>query len=145
MTRFMVWEAERRAPAKFVIPRRAPKVACHPGSEFLQPCAAMVHHITLFKLKPEVTPQKLEQMLMTTRMSLLKIPEILSVKCGKAIDPKNEWPFFVSLEFESMEKLVMTQDDAIYMKFVAEVIKTNTTERLAMDYEMEPGKKVKFS
>ena len=105
----------------------------------------MVHHIVLFKLKPEVTPQKLEQMLMTTRMSLLKIPEILSVKCGKAIDPKNEWPFFVSLEFESMEKLAMTQDDAIYMKFVAEVIKTNTTERLAMDYEMEPGKKVKFS
>ena len=36
----------------FVIPRRAPNVACHPGTEFLQPCAAMVHHITLFKLKP---------------------------------------------------------------------------------------------
>ena len=45
----------------------------------------MVHHITLFKLKPEVTPEKLEKMMMTTRMSLLKIPEILAVKCGKAI------------------------------------------------------------
>lgn len=105
----------------------------------------MVHHITLYKLKPEVTPQKLEQMMMTTRMSLLKIPEILSVKCGKAIDPKNEWPFFVSLEFESMEKLTMTQDDAIYMKFLSGVIKANTTERLAMNYEMEPGKNVKLS
>jgi hypothetical protein len=105
----------------------------------------MVHHITLFKLKPEVTPDKLEKMMMTTRMSLLKIPEILAVKCGKAIDPKNEWPFFISLEFESMEKLAMTQDDAIYMKFAADVIKANTSERLTMNYEMEPGKNVKYS
>lgn len=105
----------------------------------------MVHHITLFKLKPEVTPDKLEQMMMTTRMSLLKIPEILSVKCGKAIDPKTEWPFFVSLEFESMEKLQMTQEDAIYMKFVADVIKPNAAERVVLNYEMEPGKNVKYS
>lgn len=105
----------------------------------------MVHHITLFKLKAEVTPQKLEQMMMSTRMSLLKIPEVLSVKCGKAIDSKNEWPFFISLEFESMEKLAMTQDDAIYMKFVADIIKKNTAERLTLNYEMEPGKNVKYS
>lgn len=104
----------------------------------------MVHQITLFKLKPEVTPQKLEQMMMTTRMSLLKIPEILSVKCGKAIG-KNEWPFFISLDFESMEKLAMTEDDAIYMKFVAGVIKANTAERLTLNYEMEPGKNAKYS
>lgn len=104
----------------------------------------MVHQITLFKLKPEVTPQKLEQMMMTTRMSLLKIPEILSVKCGRAIG-KNEWPFFISLDFESMEKLAMTEDDAIYMKFVAGVIKANTAERLTLNYEMEPGKNAKYS
>lgn len=105
----------------------------------------MVHHITLFKLKPEVTPQKLEQMMAATRMSLLKIPEILSVKCGKAVDPKNEWQFFISLEFESMERLAMTQDDAIYMKFLADVIKVNTADRLTLNYEMEPGKNTKYS
>jgi hypothetical protein len=105
----------------------------------------MVHHITLFKLKPEVTPEKLEKMMMTTRMSLLKIPEILAVKCGKAIDGKMEWPFFISLELESMEKLQMTEEDAIYMKFVSDVIKANTAERLVLNYEMEPGKNVKYS
>ena len=105
----------------------------------------MVHHITLFKLKPDVTPAKLEQMMMTTRMSLLKIPEILSVKCGKSIDPKAEWPFFIALDFESMEKLAVTEDDAIYMKFAAEVIKPHTAERLTLNYEMEPGKNVKYS
>ena len=78
----------------------------------------MVHHVSLFKLKPEVTPEKLEQIMMTTRMTLLKIPEILSVRCGKNIDLDSEWPFFIALDFESLEKLAMTEDDAIYMKFV---------------------------
>ena len=105
----------------------------------------MVHHITLCKLQPEVTLAKLEQLMMTTRMTLLKIPEILSVRCGKNIDPKSEWPFFVALDFESMEKLAMTEDDAIYMKFIADVMKPHTTARLALHYEMEPGKSVKYS
>ena len=105
----------------------------------------MVHHVSLFKLKPEVTPDQLELMMMTTRMSLLKIPEILSVKCGKNIDPKNEWKFFIALDFESLEKLAMTEDDAIYMKFTSDVIRANTTESVTYNYEMEPGKSVKFS
>jgi len=105
----------------------------------------MVHHITLCKLQPEVTAAKLEQLMMTTRMSLLKIPEILSVRCGKNIDPKSEWPFFVALDFESLEKLAMTEDDAIYMKFVADVIKPHTADRLVLHYEMEPGKSIKYS
>lgn len=105
----------------------------------------MVHHVTLYKLQPEVTPAKLEQLMMTTRMTLLKIPEILSVRCGKNIDPKSEWPFFVTLDFESMDKLAMTQDDAIYMKFVADVIKPHTAGKLTLNYEMDPGKSVKYS
>ena len=105
----------------------------------------MVHHIVLFKLKPEVTPQKLEEMMMKTRISLLKIPEVLSVKCGKRIDPANEWPFFIAVDFESMDKLALYRDDSIHMKYVEEVIKPHTSDRLALDYEMEPGKDVKYS
>ncbi|MES2572070.1 MAG: Dabb family protein [Verrucomicrobiota bacterium] len=105
----------------------------------------MVHHIILFKLKPEVTPAKLEEMMRTTRMSLLKIPEVLSVKCGKAIHMPADWPFFIALDYESMEKLAVTEDDAIYMKFMAEVITAHTTECLSIHYEMDPGKNIKFS
>src|ERR1700759_4205841 len=105
----------------------------------------MVHHVTLYKLQPEVTPVKLESLMITTRMTLLKIPEILSVKCGKNIDPKSEWPFFIALDFENMEKLAMTEDEAIYMKFVADVMRQSTTAALVLNYEMEPGKSVKYS
>jgi hypothetical protein len=105
----------------------------------------MVHHIMLFKLKPEVTPAKVEKMMMTTRMTLLKIPEVLSVKCGKAIREDAAWPFFIALEFESMEKLAVTEDEAIYMKFVADVLNPNAAEKISIQYEMDPGKNVKFS
>ena len=105
----------------------------------------MVHQVALFKLKPEVTPDKLEEMMVATRMQLLKIPEILTVKCGKGIERDQDWPFFITMDFESMEKLAVTEDDAIYMKFIADVIQPNTAERLALCFEMEPGKNVKYS
>src|SRR5579862_4295695 len=103
----------------------------------------MIHHLVLYKLKPEVTNEKVETMMMTTRMMLLKIPEALSVKCGKKISAACEWPFFIAVDCESMDKLALYLDDPIYLKFVEETIKPNTTERLALDYEMEPGKEVK--
>jgi hypothetical protein len=105
----------------------------------------MVHHVALYKLKPEVTPQKLEEMMMNTRINLLKIPEAHSVKCGKKIDPKAEWPFFVALDFESMDKMTMCREHPVYLKFLEDVIKPNTSDKLALDYEMEPGKDVKYS
>ncbi len=64
----------------------------------------MVHHIVLYKLNPEVTPARVEEMMMNARMQLLKIPEVLSIKCGKRIDPELEWPFFIAIDFESMDK-----------------------------------------
>ncbi|MGA3170295.1 MAG: Dabb family protein [Chthoniobacteraceae bacterium] len=105
----------------------------------------MIHHVELFKLRPEVTPAKLEEMMMNTRMSLLKIPEVLAVKCGKKVDPKNEWPFFIALEFESMDKFAAFKGDAIHLKFMEEVVKPNTTENMILMYEMEPGKDVRYS
>lgn len=105
----------------------------------------MVHNVTLYKLKPDITPAKLEQLMFSTRMTLLKIPEILSVKCGKNIDTKSEWPFFIALDFESTEKQAMVHDEAIFMKFVADIIKPNTVGALSLNYEMEPGKSVKYS
>jgi hypothetical protein len=105
----------------------------------------MIHHIELFKLRPEVTPVRLEEMMMNTRMILLKIPEVLSVKCGKKVDPKNEWPFFMALEFESLDKFAVFKGDAIYLKFMEEVVKPNTADTVVLVYEMEPGKDVRYS
>ena len=105
----------------------------------------MVHHIGLYKLKPGVTPQETEDMMMNARMQLLKIDEVLSIKCGKRVDPDIPWPFFIAIDFESMDKQAIFREDPIYIKFVEEVIKTKTSEYLALDYEMDPGKDVNFS
>ena len=105
----------------------------------------MVHHIVLYRLKPEVTPARVEEMMMNARMQLLKIPEVLSIKCGKRIDPATEWPFFLAIDFESMDKFAMFREDSIYVKFVEEVVKPNTEDSLTLDFEMDPGKDVRFS
>lgn len=105
----------------------------------------MVHHISLFKLKPDITPARVEEMMMNTRMQLLKIPEVLSIKCGKRISAEMPWPFFIAIDFESMDRYEIFCEDPIYMKFVEEIIKPNVADTLKLDFEMDPGKDVQFS
>jgi len=105
----------------------------------------MVHHVVLYKLKSEVTPARVETMMMNTRMQLLKIPEVLSIKCGKRIDPESPWQFFIAIDFESMDKYTIFREDSIFVKFNEEVIKPNTEDSLVLDFEMDPGKDVRFS
>lgn len=105
----------------------------------------MVHHLVLFKTTPDVDDDRVEWMMRQTRIQLLKIPEVLSVKCGKRIEPDATWPFFLSVDIESMEKLAIYREDPIHVKFLAEVIRPYTSERLAIDFEMDPGKDVTYS
>jgi hypothetical protein len=105
----------------------------------------MVHHISLFKLKPGITPARVEEMMMNARMQLLKIPEVLSIKCGKRINGAMEWPFFIAMDFESMDKYEIYAEDPIHVKFVEDVIKPNVSDTLRLDFEMDPGKDVQFS
>ena len=105
----------------------------------------MVHHIVLYKLNSNVTPAGVEAMMMNARMQLLKIPEVLSIKCGKRIDQELDWPFFIAIDFESMDKYAIFREDPIYVKFMEEVIKPNIEDSLVLDFEMDPGKDVRFS
>jgi Stress responsive A/B Barrel Domain len=105
----------------------------------------MVHHVALYKLRPDVTPEIIEEMIRKTRSLLLKIPEVLSVRSGKKIEAATDWPFFVSLDFESRHKQNMFRDDPVYLKFLEEVVRANTTESLLLDYETDPGRNVKYS
>lgn len=105
----------------------------------------MVHHLVLFKLKPEVDDDRLEWMMRQTRIQLLKIPEALNVKCGKPITQGAAWPFFLSVDVESMEKLAIYRDDPNHVKFLEDVIRPYTTERLAIDYEMDPARDTTYS
>jgi len=105
----------------------------------------MVHHLLLCKLKPEVTPRKLEEMMRRTRMSLLKIDAARAVQCGKNIAPSDPWGFFVAVDLDSMDKLAAYKDDALYIKYMEEVLKPNTTQRVTLNYETDPGKDPRYS
>jgi hypothetical protein len=105
----------------------------------------MIHHIDLYKLNPEVDEERLEEMIRSTRSQLLKIQEVRNLRCGKRVEKESEWPFFVALDIENLDKLAMFHDDPHRIKFVEEVVKPNTVKHIALDYEMEPGKDVRYS
>tara|TARA_R110002096_G_scaffold16106_11_gene55022 strand:+ start:8771 stop:9088 length:318 start_codon:yes stop_codon:yes gene_type:complete len=105
----------------------------------------MVHYIALYKLKPDVSDEQLEDMIRSSRSQLLKIPEVLNISSGKRITEDTMWPFYVAIDFESLDKMEMYQDDPIYIKFKEEVVKPYTTSTQELLYEMEPGKDVKYS
>jgi hypothetical protein len=128
-----------------VIFARARIRTCALHGNRLKALASMIHHIVLYKLKPEVTPARVEAMMMNARMQLLKIPEVLSIKCGKRVDSELPWPFFIAIDFESMDKYTIFSEDPIFVKFTEEIIKPNTEDSLVLDFEMDPGKDVRFS
>ena len=138
-------DAAAQAPPTPRENRRATFSHLHGALETPISFTLMVHHVVLYKLKHEVTPARVEEMMMNTRMQLLKIPEVLSIKCGKRIDADMNWPFFIAIDFESMDKYAIFREDPIYVKFVEEVVKPNTEDSLVLDFEMDPGKDVRFS
>lgn len=101
----------------------------------------MIHHIVLYKPKAGVTAQQLDVIMMQTRMQLLKISFASNVRCGRNIDNANEWAFFLAVDFDSKERLAMFYDDAIYIKFVEEMIKPNMASFLVLDYDGDPKRK----
>src|SRR3984893_4384275 len=116
-------------------------IPCLLQSDFLEEDAHMIHHIVLYKLKPEITPERVEVLLMQTRMQLLKIPVAMNVRCGRRIDQTNEWPFFFAVEFDSKERMAMFTEDPVYIKFMEETIKPSTQGAMVLDYETDPKRK----
>jgi len=106
----------------------------------------MVHEIHLFQLKASEPDETLETMMVETRIRLLKIPEVMNLTCGKAINKKeNPHQFFVAMDFENLAKRDLALDNAIFIKYEKQVLDPYVTKRELLQYEMEPGKDVTYS
>jgi Stress responsive A/B Barrel Domain len=106
----------------------------------------MVHHIALLKLKSSVTPEKVENLMVEMRIRLLKVPEVINLRCGKKIDDQNNaYDMFYSIDFESLNKLRIAQDSAIWIKFKLQILDPQVDQITAYQYEMEPGKDTRYS
>jgi hypothetical protein len=105
----------------------------------------MIHHVTLFQTLPHVDEEKLGQMMISARVSLIKIPEVAVVRTGKNVDLKSPWKFFVAIEVDNLERMKQVKADPIYIKYLADVLGPNVTEQFVASYELEPGRSIKFS
>ena len=105
----------------------------------------MVHYITLYKLKPNTSEERIEYMIRESRACFHRVSEAHNFRSGRSIDSDNPFPFFVSADFESMDKLDMFREDPIYVKFESKIIGSNVLECREFLYETEPGKNTEFS
>lgn len=105
----------------------------------------MVHHVVLCKLNEGLGDPQVEWIIRQSRIRLLKITEVRAIKCGKRIGSGNDWGFFYSADYESMDKMALGQADPVYRKFVSEVITPHVREQLVLSYEVEPGKDTRYS
>jgi len=105
----------------------------------------MIHHVVYFQLKPEVDTATLEEMVRTCRSILLKIPEVLSVRSGRNLDPDSQWQFFFAIEVESRDKLRVVLDDAHHLKLLEKSLKPRANSHFTMDFELDPSKALKYS
>ena len=100
----------------------------------------------LLTTKPEVIPTKLEEIMVETRIRLLKIPEVNNLRVGKRVDTTNNpHTFFFSFDVENMDKLTFVQENAVYIQFDRQILGPFVASFKVLDYEMEPGKDVRYS
>ena len=105
----------------------------------------MVHYIALYKLAKGTEESVVDDLMRQSRSFLFRIQEAHNPKSGKRIDARMDYPFFVSIDFESMDKLTMFRDDPVWIKFQHDHIKPVTWDFVEMVYETEPGKNLKYS
>ena len=105
----------------------------------------MVHHVVLCQFHAGIEDEQVEWILRQTRIRLLKIAEVRAIRCGKRIEDGNDWGFFFGVDYESMDKMALGHADPNYQKFIDEVIYPHVADQLALSYEMEPGKDVRYS
>jgi hypothetical protein len=106
----------------------------------------MIQHLVLLTTKPEVIPSKLEEIMVETRIRLLKIPEINNLRVGKRIDTTNNpYTYFFSFDVENMDKLAFVHENAVYVQFEKQILGPFIVSSKVFDYEMEPGKDVRYS
>jgi len=96
----------------------------------------MILHLVFFKLKPEVDDAKLGEIIETTRTQLGAISHVSRVQAGRNVEADGEWPFFLSVELESIEGLEAYRVDPLHVAYVDSVIKPYTTGRKALDFDI---------
>jgi len=94
----------------------------------------MIHHLKLIQLKADLPANRVEEMMVESRIRILKIQDVLSLA-----------DLFLALEFENSLKRTSAFDHPLYQQFEAQILKPNAEKIDVLEFEMDPGKDVRFS
>lgn len=95
----------------------------------------MIERLILLNLRSGVDDGLVDSMMRETKLRLLKIPSVVAVRCGRAVDRESAWSFFVAVVLETPEKLSAFDADPALKRYLAEVIVPNSTGRIVLDFQ----------
>jgi len=108
----------------------------------------MIHHLKLIQLKGGLPAQRVEEIMVESRIRILKIQDVLSLACGKKIPVNGHDTFhdlFLALEFENSLKRTAAFDHPLYHQVESQILKPNAQKIEVLEFVMDPGKDVRFS
>ncbi len=105
----------------------------------------MVHFIALFRVGKASAEADLEELIRSSHTCFHRIAEAYNFRSGRNLDPKSEFAFFLSADFENRDRYLMFRDDPFFQRFENEVLKSKTTSRVEHLFETEPGKDPRYS
>lgn len=105
----------------------------------------MIHYIALYRVGKKTSDEDLEEMIRISRTCFHKVNEVHNFRSGRNVEPKSEFSFFISADFESRDKLLMFQEDPNYHRFLTDVVEAYAEETQELVFETEPGRDPRFS
>lgn len=102
----------------------------------------MIHHICLLSSPKAASPEQIDNLMIETRLRLLKIPEVMNLRVGKSVNSNNSYFFFFSFDVDSLEKLELVKQTAYYYQFEKQVLSSLSALKTEYDFEMEPKKEI---
>ncbi|CAI9085562.1 hypothetical protein A7K93_11210 [Candidatus Methylacidiphilum fumarolicum] len=101
----------------------------------------MIHHLCFLSSQNVSNPEQIDNLMIETRVRLLKIPEIMNLRVGKNISPNGSYFFFFSFDVDSIEKLELVKQSPYYYQFEKQILAPLSAIRTEYDFEMEPRSK----
>ncbi|QSR89024.1 hypothetical protein [Methylacidiphilum caldifontis] len=100
----------------------------------------MIHHLCLLTSQKISSSEQIDNLMIETRLRLLKIPEVMNLRVGKSIQPNNSYFFFFSFDVDSLEKLELIKQSAYYYQFEKQILSPLSATKTEYNFEMEPKK-----
>lgn len=97
----------------------------------------MVEHLIVFNA--EASPEEVRRMVAKAKAVLTRIPGVLGLRYGEALDPGARYRYWFSVVFAGPEVVEVYRDHPLHVDFANRVFRPMAKDRITTDYLVLEG------